>query len=111
MEQRVYKNPPLNEMYLGVHFFSDPPVGNLDFHQFSEEVSGSFEKKEYIHSKTISPEKIVFISTDDTRVLQFGRDRLIYNWRQDLNNSSSYPKFEKLKPGVSKILGATIKLF
>lgn len=48
MEKRTYKRPPINEMYISVHFQSDPPIGLLDFQQFSNNTEKYFTNKEYI---------------------------------------------------------------
>ena len=92
MENRTYKRPPINEMYLGVHFRADPPIGALDLQQFFHKVKADFKNKQYlfpliervgnIDKITAEPEKVWFHSENKTNLLQFGRDRMVYNWRQ-----------------------------
>ena len=112
MENRTYKKPPINEMYLGVHFHADPPVSVLDFQQFLLKVENDFKAKEYVfpviervgnmEKIIIEPEKIWFRSEDETKLLQFGRDRMVYNWRAGKIQPAIYPKYENIIPEFLK---------
>ena len=107
MDNRIYKQPPLSEMYIGVHFHADPPIGVLDFQQFLIKVKENFKKEQYIFpiierigdlSKIpTEPEKIWFYSNDETKLLQFLRDRMVYNWRAGTNQPVIYPKYDNIK--------------
>lgn len=112
MESRTYKHPPINEMYIGVHFHADPPIGALDLQQFFLKVETDFKDKQYIFpiierignidKIPAEPEKVWFHSEDKTKLLQFGRDRMVYNWRAGETQPVSYPKYENIKPGFFK---------
>lgn len=112
MENRTYKNPPINEMYLGVHFQTNPSVGALDLQQFLFEVKKDFKDKQYIFPVIervgnidkipTEPEKVWFYSEDKTKLLQFGRDRMVYNWRAGKAQPISYPKYENIKTDFFK---------
>ena len=107
MENRTYKYLPLNEMYIGVHFQADPPVGSLDLQQLFQEVKADFKDKQYIFpiiervgnidKIPTEPEKVWLHSEDNTKLLQFGRDRMVYNWRAGEAQSVIYPKYENIK--------------
>ena len=109
MENKTYKKPPINEMYISIHFQADPPVATLDFQQFFLKVEKDFKDKQYafpiiesvgnINKITTEPEKIWFYSEDKTKLLQFGRDRMVYNWRADNTQPVNYPKYENIKTG------------
>ena len=107
MENRIYKHPPLNEMYISIHFQADPPVGSLDLQQFFQEVKADFKDKQYIFpiiervgsidKIPTEPEKVWLHSEDNTKLLQFGKDRMVYNWREGETQSVIYPKYENIK--------------
>ena len=107
MENRTYKKPPINEMYMGVHFQSDPPIGSLDFQQFSDNTKKDFKKLDYIfpvlervgnmNKITIEPDKVWLQKENNTQLLQFGKDRMVYNWRAGDSQPVDYPKYEKVK--------------
>lgn len=112
MENRIYKNPPINEMYLSVHFQADPLIGVLDFQQYLLKVEENFKDKQYIFpilerigdmgKIPTEPEKIKFSSEDETKLLQFLRDRMVYNWRAEKKQPIIYPKYDNIKPEFLK---------
>ena len=107
MEKRTYKQPPIDEMYISVHFQSNPSVGSLDFYEFSNNTEKDFTDKKYIfpviesvgnmNKITTEPDKIWFHKENSTQILQFGKDRMVYNWRAGANQPVVYPKYEKVK--------------
>ncbi|MDE0151319.1 MAG: TIGR04255 family protein [Bdellovibrionales bacterium] len=109
---KTYKNPPLDEMYISIHFQVDPSIEQLDFQQFAIEVEANFKNKEYIFpvierignmEKIITtPEKVWFYSENKTKLLQLGRDRMVYNWRAGEVKPVNYPKYENIKPEFLK---------
>ena len=114
MENRIYKKPPINEMYMSVHFEAKPLIGTLDFHQFIHQVKSDFIKKDYIYPVIerignleripIEPEKIWFLNEAETKLLQFIKDRIVYNWRVNPKASEPiiYPKYESIKKDFFK---------
>lgn len=112
MENRTYKKPPLNEMYAGIHFQTDPPISQLDFQQFNLKMKTHFKESRYIfpiieHIGNINrvlqePEKLWLHNEDNTKLLQFGQDRMVYNWRLNQNQPSIYPKYENIKKDFFK---------
>ena len=112
MENRIYKRPPINEMYISAHFQAEPSIGVLDLQQFALKLETDFKNKKYIFPVierlvnidkiTTEPEKVWLHSEDETKLLQFGRDRIVYNWRADKTLPVIYPKYENLKPEFLK---------
>lgn len=107
MKEKTYQNPPINEMYISAHFQADPLVGLLDFQQFLLNIEKDFKDKQYmfpilesignINKIPTEPEKIWFSSEDKTKLLQFGKDRMVYNWRAGDTQPVNYPKYESIK--------------
>ena len=112
MEDRTYKQPPINEMYIGVHFQAEPSVSVLDLQQFALKMEPDFKNKQYIFPVierigsidkiTTEPDKVWFYSEDETKLLQFGRDRMVYNWRAGKAQPVIYPKYKNIKPEFLK---------
>lgn len=111
MEDRIYHNPPIDEVYLSAHFNVNPPIAKLDFQQFYRKIKNNFDTKEYFYpiierigdydKIPTEPEKILFFKNNKSELLQFGRDRLVYNWRNQAPIGSSknliYPKYKYIK--------------
>lgn len=118
MKGRIYKKPPINEMYMGVRFQADPPVAALDFQQFACRHSfPEFINKDYLFPFAgagggagiigSEPEKIWFQNRDKTKLLQFARDRVVYNWRispesRKTAETETYPKYTVIKAAFFK---------
>ena len=97
---------------MSVHFNVNPPMSNLDFQQFSIKTREHFENHEYIfpdikragNIDTIAtePEKVWFYSKDETKLLQLGRDRMVYNWKAGETHPVIYPKYGNIQPEFLK---------
>jgi len=110
-----FKNPPLNEVVLGVQF--SPPKGYQQI--FSGEVwnlfRSEFPKVEEHHP--IAPvfetfgltksgqlgiikgpyhDRFWFLSQKGDELIQFQQDRLLHNWRKVGDQTNEYPRFESM---------------
>jgi uncharacterized protein (TIGR04255 family) len=112
-----FKNPPLNEMIVGVQF-SQPTLyssiytgeiwdlfkGNYPNVQEQPPLAPSFETFGTPFGAQISfnlggfpvHPRYWFISQDESELLQFQPDRLLHNWRRLAGKKNQYPRFEKI---------------
>lgn len=100
--------PPVVEVVMGVQFetlenFSIPHVGllwdNLDREKYPtcEEVAPIITPDDHlvVFDKPIMP-RIWFIEKNDNAVVQFQRNRFLYNWRTS-DSKSEYPRYKYVK--------------
>jgi uncharacterized protein (TIGR04255 family) len=118
----AFKNPPIEEVAIGVEFKPIRGWGIPHHGLFWERI-----RKQYPKFKVLGPLpskieqfgrgpqrpepafKIVegadarcwFLQEDDSRLLQIQSDRLILNWRK-VNSAEPYPRYENLKPEFQK---------
>ncbi|MEG4582983.1 TIGR04255 family protein [Microcoleus sp. MON1_C5] len=110
-----YDQPPVSEVVCSVLFDSieallSPHIGLLwqrfqPDYPFCDDVAPLPSKVEVFNNPIIEPQlelsnifplpRVWFISSDETRVIQIQRDRLIHNWRK-ISLNSEYPRYGSL---------------
>lgn len=120
-----YDQPPVTEVVCSVLFNSldallSPHIGLLwqrfqPDYPFCNDVVPLAPKVEVFNNQIIETQltlsdipplpRVWFISSDDTRVIQIQRDRLIYNWRKASLNSE-YPRYESVIKGFQDHLNS-----
>ena len=108
-----YENPPLAEVVFGLQFsdlttFSAPYIGDLwtalgrkNFTSTSEQYPILKLDKTGMINSLLLPQDLKrywFIHKDEESLVQFQRDRFIYNWRK--KPKSEYPHYDKTKSSL-----------
>lgn len=111
----LYEQPPVTEVACSVMFnpleeFLTPHVGLLwqrfqPDYPLCEDLAPIAPRVEFFGNESIEAElqfsdiptmpRIWFISSDETRIIQIQRDRLIHNWRK-VRSDSEYPRYGSL---------------
>ncbi len=113
-----YKNPPLNEVVLGVQFapaqgYQQIRAGevwelyraNFPFVEEQPPLPPAFEtfglpfQGNALNFGLVAGamhDRFWFLSQDKDELIQFQQDRLLHNWRKVKDRDNSYPRFEKI---------------
>lgn len=122
-----FRNPPLNEVVLGVQF--SPPKGyhqinaggvwNLfraEFPKVEEQppIAPAFETfglpskgKQLGFITGASHDRFWFLRPDGDELIQFQQDRLLHNWRKVGDQKNEYPRFESM---IKRFRGELVQL-
>jgi uncharacterized protein (TIGR04255 family) len=110
-----YDNPPVNEVVCSVQFdpiedLRTPHIGLLwqrfqPEYPYCEDVAPIAPRMEVFNNQMVEAQltftnipplpRVWFISSDETKIVQIQRDRLIHNWRK-VSSDSAYPRYESL---------------
>jgi len=107
IELPQYENPPLIEVVVGAQFesiksYQAPYLWKL-WESLGKDDFPTIEAVENLSQLDLSPRVYFstepemprhwFIHKDDTSLVQFQRDRFLFNWRKGKNDSATYPRY------------------
>lgn len=109
-----FKNPPINEVALGVTFLPRPDLLVPHLGRFWAEIGDEYPQCQHASPILDNADagvigelplpRLWFISKDGTRLVQLQQDRLLFNWR-DVGADLPYVRFPAIRAEFERVLG------